>query len=423
MKLKTKIPILSLFLFLIFCPPLFAGEVIPPKKLRQIELTASEGNLEKAQLQLEKLLLKYPQDGKGWDLLTNLRYKEWEDSKKSELFFQKITIQVNDSTGKKKEGTNDSLVNTLSNLFKSVRISDAPLAKLLYTARKATLFSNNAENAATVFRTMVLDVPADTGISDTAMELFSMAEEFFFQQNYEKASRYYREALALDSGFYQATFNLGEVYFFMGKNAAAIDILKKARNRAPYLIEPRKALFDAYQKAGDDNQALQEAVLSMLVIPEQDMMERIQLTAQKLKLNWSVSWIPRGIFPNTYNLPQEYKKFRMDFSEPFPPVAAGPWIFYEAARQKMDEFCDDRGVVVTRNNLSNSNYLEVFSWEEMLRNSNDPALEIARQMQKDGFLDCYVFITCFHFDLWEQYRDFAFKNQRKVEEYFKKYMR
>lgn len=420
MKFKVFIALLQVILFV---ESLQAGDVIPLKKFRKIELIAAEGDLEKAEKQLEKLLLKYPHDGAGWDLLVNLRYKAWEDSKKSDLFFQKITIQVKDSTGKTKEGTNDSLVNTLANLFKSVKISDGPLAKLLYTCRKATLLSGNAEMAALVFRAKVLDSPVDTNVADTAAAVFVMAEEYFFQENYEKAARYYRDALMLDSNYYQAALYLGDAYYFMGDYDRAIDAFIKAKHRGPHLIEPRKFLYDAYNKTGADDRALQEAILSMMVLPEHSMMERIKLSAEKLKLNWSVGWTPRGVFPNTFRMPQQYKSFRMDYSDPFEPVAKGPWIFYEAAKTKLDPYCDERGVVIAKNDFTSSQYLEVYSWEEMLKNSNDPALDQARQMQKAGFLDCYVFISCFHFDLLEQYKEFVSRNEQKVKEYFRVYMR
>jgi len=43
-------------------------------------------------------------------------------------------------------------------------------------------------------------------------------------------------------------------------------------------------------------------------------------------------------------------------------------------------------------------------------------------MQKDGFLDCYVLVTCFHYDIYDQYLDFVTKNKDKVIEYYNKYL-
>ncbi len=418
--------VLTLFLFitsLIQTPITFAGEIIPPKKLKKIGITAAEGKVEKAEKQLEKLLLKYPHDGKGWDLLSSIRYKAWEESKQSDLFFKQITIQVKDSAGNLKDAGNDSLANALASLFKSVMISNGPYHKFLYTTRKATLLSDNTETSALLFRTHVLDTPIDTAITDTAHAVFRKAEEYFFQENYEKAARLYKDALALDSNFYQAAIYLGDAYYFMGDYPRAIDAFVTAKHRGPYLIEPRKFLFDAYLKNGAYELALQEAVLAMLVLPEHSMEERLKIAARQLNLTWTVSFTPRGVFPNIFRLPLQYKMSSMNYTDPFPLVAAGPWIHYETAKNKLEKYCDEKGIVVNKNSLTNSDYLEVFSWEEMLNNSNDSQLDQARQMQQDGYLDCYVFITCFHFDLLEQYKDFAAKNEQKIKTYFRRYMK
>ena len=66
--------------------------------------------------------------------------------------------------------------------------------------------------------------------------------------------------------------------------------------------------------------------------------------------------------------------------------------------------------------------MELYSWEEMLKNSKDSSLDEARRMQKDGYLDCYVFVTCFHFDIYSQYLDFTKNNSNKIKEYYKKYI-
>ncbi|MEI8202030.1 MAG: hypothetical protein WCH34_03405 [Bacteroidota bacterium] len=64
----------------------------------------------------------------------------------------------------------------------------------------------------------------------------------------------------------------------------------------------------------------------------------------------------------------------------------------------------------------------MFSWEQMLANSTDPSLEQARQMMKEGFLDCYVFINCFHIDFYDQFLDFVSKNKERIIDYFQKHI-
>lgn len=400
----------------------FTQDRVPLRKLQQVATLASKGKLEKAGQKMEKLLHKYPHDGQGWNYLFKIRYMEWEESKQSDGLFKNFTIQVKDSTGQLTESKNDSLVKSITSILGNFKLSEGPYQQLLYTARKATLLSHETETPEMMFRIEVIDYKVDTGIADTALSVFKIAEEYFFQENYEKAARYYQTALELDSNYYYAAFYLGDAYYFLADYPRAIEAFTKAKHRQPFLMEPRKFLYDAYLKNGSYELALEEAISSMLLLPEHAMMERLRKAAYKLKRNFDVAPTNRTVFPNSYRLPPQYAEKSYRFTDPYPLEAKGPWIHYEQAKKKMEMYCDEKGIVNKKNDLSKSPYLEVFSWEEMLKNSNDPSLETARRMQEDGYLDCYVFISCFHFDLLEQYKDFAARNEQKIRTYFRKYM-
>lgn len=58
----------------------------------------------------------------------------------------------------------------------------------------------------------------------------------------------------------------------------------------------------------------------------------------------------------------------------------------------------------------------------MLKNSTDISLDQARKMQKDGYLDCYVLVSLYHYDFYSQYLDFSTKYKDKIAEYYKKYI-
>jgi hypothetical protein len=54
----------------------------------------------------------------------------------------------------------------------------------------------------------------------------------------------------------------------------------------------------------------------------------------------------------------------------------------------------------------------------MLGKASATEFETARQMQEKGFLDCYVFINCFHNDFYQQYKHFVANNREHINKYF-----
>jgi hypothetical protein len=54
----------------------------------------------------------------------------------------------------------------------------------------------------------------------------------------------------------------------------------------------------------------------------------------------------------------------------------------------------------------------------MLKESEHESLEVARKMKALGYLDCYVFLSRFHDDLYPQYRHFVDNNMEKVIKYY-----
>jgi len=79
-------------------------------------------------------------------------------------------------------------------------------------------------------------------------------------------------------------------------------------------------------------------------------------------------------------------------------------------------------IITQPNPLTSAKYLEVYAWEEMLNNSDSNDLAEARRMQKEGYLDCYVLVTCYHYDFYNQYIDFVKNNPDKVVEYYEKFL-
>lgn len=54
----------------------------------------------------------------------------------------------------------------------------------------------------------------------------------------------------------------------------------------------------------------------------------------------------------------------------------------------------------------------------LAENTENEQFSYAREMQKEGFLDCFIFINCFHIDLMPQFQDFVKNNSQKIDLYF-----
>ncbi|HYV95193.1 MAG TPA: tetratricopeptide repeat protein [Chitinophagales bacterium] len=387
------------------------------KKLDKAHSLADNGKTDEADEYLVKVLRENPEYGAGWDYLCDLRYQEYQSSKMmDQLLGGAMTVTTKDKDGN--EVKDDSLAKNLMNMLNNIRPSKLAFNKYKYTMRKATLMSNEAYRASTMLRIRFIDTEVDSEVSKKALKYFDDAEKEFVNKDYSSAAKLYKRAVSEQPDFYKASLYLGDCYFFMGNYTEAIKSFQEAVNRFPTFLEPRKYLVDAYMKEKLYERALQESILTMAVYPDLAMTGKLDDAAYMNNQKLDIKWTARGVFPNRIGLDSS----DMFYNDPDSIVVKQPWTFYEDAMEQIEDYCDDRGVIVKPNQLTESHYLEVFCWEQMLKNSNDPLLEEARRMQKDGYLDCYVMVTCFHFDIYDQYADFVSKNKSKVEKYFNNYI-
>lgn len=421
-----------LFGFAIASCGLFAQSNPLDKKMQKAYDLAGKGKIEDADKYVVKLLEEHPDYGSGWDYLCKLRYKEYKDSKMSDnLFGGNVTITTTDKDGKKSTVTadsdgkaegSDSLAVALMDMLTKIKPSQVAYNKYLYTMRLGTLMAQDANECSLLLRINLIDPRVDTAVSKKALNYFNDAEDEFGKKNYEQAAKLYKRAIDNQPDFYKASLYLGDCYYSIGNYADAITSFKTAVSTFPNLIEPRKYLVDAYLKEKLYSNALDESIRSMQVYPELDMAVRLDDAAYMMDKKVDIKWTPRPVFPN--KMPGDTSKQELNTYHPDKELAvsSGPWTFYTAAFAKIKDNCNEKGIIVKPTALTQSRYMEVYSWEEMLKNSNDPALDEARRMQKDSYLDCYVLVSCFHYDFYDQYLDFAAKNPDRIAEYYKKYI-
>lgn len=408
-----------LLLAFIFCFAIgYAQSSQLDKKLDKAKELVQKEKYTEAETYLEKVLVENPEFGDAWTLLAKIRYKFYKDAKASDGIFDNMVITTKDKDGK--EIKDDSLANSLRSLLTGVKPSKKAFSKYIYTMRKALLTSRDASYCSILLRNYYVDIEIDTALTKKALKYYNEAESEFGKKNYDKAAKLYKRAIDEQPDFYKANLYLGDSYYFMGNYIEAIKYFKECSQKFPNELEPRKYLVDAYAKERLYSKSLEEAIASMAVYPDLNMLEKLEDAAYLNDKKIDIRWTPRPVFPN--KIKDSTKSSLNEYVEENKTETKDPWIYYQKAFATIRPFCNDKGIINTKNDLTASQYMEVYCWEEMLKNSNDKSLEEARRMQKDGFLDCYVLVTCYHFDFYDQYKDFASKNQKKIIEYFNKYL-
>lgn len=397
---KFLFPLLILFLI-----PFFSnaqpGDI--EKRVKKINKYVKNNKIDKASEMLEDLLDDYPGYGNGWDLLSRIRYFEWEESKKNNLFGN-ITVSVEGDDEEAKEKAE-----ALAKLLNGISSSDLPYKRFINTLREGTLKCNTAYQTSIFLRNEKVAMDADTNISEDAMEDYTVAEKNFMSGNYETAAEYYEKALKKEPNFYKAELYLGDAYYFMQEYEKAIDIFKKVKNKYPSQLKPRIFLVDAYSKDGSYKACMKEAIEGFTIYPDYNMYAKLKDAVKLNDKEIEDTWIPRVCYPN--KIGETSEEIKVTNKE-------NPWYYYQNAKASISDYCDENGLIIKENDLTEAKYLEVYSWEKMLAESDNEALNDAKKMQELGYLDCYVMVTCFHQDFYEQFKHFSANNKERITAYF-----
>lgn len=384
------------------------------KKINKAENYIQAGNYDKAEKLMLKVVDKSPQYGKAWDVLTKTNLLQYQVLKNDP---DQLTFRITTTSRDGEEIENDTLADAFAKIMNSINPTNLALNKAKHHMRLALAYSNDAYMASIYLRTYVVDETPDTAMADEAWKYFNKAEVEFGKRNFEEAAKLYQKALDIEPQFYKAALYLGDCYYHMEYFMQAADKFEDAIKKFPKELEPRKYLVDALMEEEVYDKALGEAIATMAVYPDLVMKAKLRNAARANGKRFSVDWVPRSVLPNKMALPPGVERYiAAEDTEP-----TGSWVDYVAAFEKIKGDCDEKGII-HQSKLTDAGYLEVYSWEQMLENSDDPQLSDARKMEKLGYLDCYALITCFHYDFYEQYLDFVAKNPEKVTAYYQMLM-
>lgn len=359
---------------------------------------------------LVKLINKEPHNAEAWDLLAKIRYNSYSFKKKLSALVVNATLTSTNKDGKEETTIDDSLTNLVSDVLSKVDLSKDYYDKYIYTLKRALLNTPEALYCDISLRNELLDVNVDSNISEKALDAFGDAEKEFGNRNYNQAAKYYKKALDYEPNFYKAALYLGDCYYMIKDYANAIDAFKEASNKQPNLLEPVKYLCDAYAYSGMLDKAKGVAIKGICLYPDRSMFEKLVniLKAQNQSLN--IEWTAREVFP-IQNKTEENKYIIEDST-----YKDNCWSYYNKALQRIKPYVDENGII-NENPITKERYLEVFAWKEMLKSSNSPVLKEARKMDSEGYLDCYVLVTCFHYDLLSQFMDLKNTNKDHIRDY------
>ncbi|HXC05325.1 MAG TPA: tetratricopeptide repeat protein, partial [Bacteroidia bacterium] len=242
-----------------------------------------------------------------------------------------------------------------------------------------------------------------------ARKYFHAAEDSFTHKKYSDAILLYRNAIQTYPDFYQASIYLGDCYWYKGNMDSAEYYFRKGIARCPDLLEPRKYLVDALAFRKKNEEAKTACIAAICIYPDISMFMKYRDLVKRDGKKFSDHWMSRKFDLNTCEKQDELKEKY--------------WKTYRKAKEDVSAYCGKDGILAA-NSITKQKYLEVYCWEKMLNSEQEVPEEFAfaRKMMEAGYLDCYVFISLFHQDVYTQFADFAKHNQSRVGEYFQKYL-
>lgn len=346
------------------------------KKANELTLKYKFDDAEKI---YRKILTKYPYYSTVWDAYSKMAAYRYAYHKSLDKRFT-ITVSKKDSSDSKSA---DSLAQALTSLL-SGALSKTYQDKAIDIYSEATLKCEYSAYSSSLLRHTLFDKPVDEHVKDTAWYPFNKAERQFTRKNYAEAARLYQEAIALDSNFYSAKLYLGDAYYMLEDYVSAAKYFRNAIEESPTNIEPRKYLVDALANIRADEEAIEACTQALLIYPDVSLFLKLSDLLEKKNKEFDRKWMPREIMPGT-----DTKKITN--------TGNGPWKYYLEARLNFDtSYYDKKTGIIKANPITQQTYLEVYCWEQMLKNSPENLFTDARAMQQKGFLDCYVLFSLFH---------------------------
>ncbi|MCU0432294.1 MAG: tetratricopeptide repeat protein [Bacteroidia bacterium] len=278
--------------------------------------------------------------------------------------------------------------------------------EMIGQCKLATLFCEKQSLASSILFDELISTSTDTAVSDEAKTAYRQGDEEYSQENWSAAIKQYQKALREDSTYYNATVSIGMAYEEMEEWEKAASWYEKSKRMQPGRLKPYSGMVKAYSKLKRWDDAYNACVDGIIAYPDNSLFEELANICEKQGKSFNRHWMSRTILPNRMSTNQD-------------PAQKDPWTYYRTAKDKIVDNCNDDGVINRESELTNQKYMEVYSWEYMLKKDDTDEKEFgfARKMEKEGFLDCFVFVSMYHVNFREQYTDFSKNNAERIRTY------
>lgn len=309
--------------------------------------------------------------------------------------------------------------------------------QLQNNSRLATLKHERVDSASHYLRILNVDtINYDTLLAAMDIDLFAEALDYYYTRDFTRASKRLKAITQKHPAYFPAHYYLANSYFKQGLDTPTykqfLYIAENFSDRPEGLV----GLSNYYLAKGKYQPAAAAIIKAITIYPEDAYFAHLDRILKRMGKRFNSRWIRRDVYPLQTNKNYEEIVAKED----------APWRYYQNAKSMVYSYA--KNGILRGNEITNERYLEVYAWREMLAENlkidsliNDPKkraaylkdtnlkeqkkknnkkinFPFARSMDKMGYLDCYIFISLFHHDLYDGFKDFVELNPDKVEKYF-----
>ncbi len=288
--------------------------------------------------------------------------------------------------------------------------------ELIKNCRLATLKHERVDSASHYLRILLVDtIRYDTMLTQNEMEAMYEAMDFYYARDFRRAAKKLESITDNHQEYFPGHWILAECYFKMGLDTPSYKQFVYVAQIFPERPEGFEGLSRYFLAKGKYTEAAASIIKAIALYPEDAYFMQLNTILKRTGKNLNSQWIRREVYP--LKTDKNY--------EDIIAKEKSPWQEYQQVKSELYSYATEDGILRV-NEITTDRYLEYFAWKTMLGRSYDGNLKegemqnfpFARAMQKMGYLDCYIFISLFHHDIYGAFKDFVMLNPDKVETYF-----